>query len=101
MLSSYFEISDSLLLLNLIVNAPDDHLVWADEVLRTHQQHRVIVVTHNWLGPISDETGDKGGTDRKNGEAIIGIMQKKHAQRNSLIPHCKCGINLYQITRIY
>jgi hypothetical protein len=52
-LSSYYIIeatNPKLLVLNLMLTPPDDHLTWAEKVLISHPDHFVILITHMWLG---------------------------------------------------
>jgi len=46
------------LVLHLVCNAPDDVLEWARQVIESHQDRRVIVTTHMFLGAVDrpDET---------------------------------------------
>lgn len=47
-----------LLFVHLECNAPDAAIAWADEVMAAHPDHRVVVTTHMFLGPI-DKPRDK------------------------------------------
>jgi hypothetical protein len=48
------------LILHLECNAPDDVLAWADRVMTEHPDHRVIVTTHMFLGPLDKPRGKDG-----------------------------------------
>ncbi|MBW1878146.1 MAG: metallophosphoesterase [Deltaproteobacteria bacterium] len=45
------------LVLSLIYDPPDPVLIWADGVVVDHPDHRVIVLTHAYLGPSGTRTG--------------------------------------------
>jgi len=60
------------IILHLECNAPDKVLAWADEVLSKHADHRAIITTHMFLGPLEHPKTSQGWfTDPK------GIMRWK------------------------
>ncbi|HNR31361.1 MAG TPA: metallophosphoesterase [Candidatus Hydrogenedentes bacterium] len=60
------------LIVHIECNAPDDVLAWAGQVLDEHPNHRAIVSTHMYLGPI-----DKPETPEDYYEAPKGRMRWK------------------------
>lgn len=50
----------SFLVIHLVCNAPDDVLDWARSVLDSHEDRRVIVVTHMFLGALDEPDETKG-----------------------------------------
>lgn len=77
MQSSFFELSPTLLLVNLTVNASDAHLAWADKVITSHPTHKIIVVTHHWLGPEKDSGSGGAAYQAPQPGARVGIMKEK------------------------
>ena len=81
--------------LNLDYAVTDEKILgWADEVISSHPDHRVIIVTHAWLGTngepfvsgewASPSTEDTGGID-------LAQMWDKHFKKHANIDMIVCG----------
>lgn len=55
------------LIVHIECNAPDDVLAWADGVIARHPEHRLIVTTHMYLGPVEKPTESRGYFDAPKG----------------------------------